>query len=331
METRKVQITGGSTYTVSLPKGWTRENDVTDRSTIAIYTDENNLILAPHDNDERIEGQVDVFTLDNDDIVRTIIAMYVNGFDIITLEMNRITPDTRRATRNITQNLVGLEVMEERKGKIVIRNLLNSAQLSICDSISRMQVIAVTMLEDAVTALTKNDDDLAREIVNRDDDIDRLWFVVSRLFRKTLRTPVTVEELGFSREVCFDFYTSARQLERIADHAAKIGQITTEVDEIPENVATPVDRLHGKADTVINTAMEAVFSDEQEHAVRLSNEALRTVLEVDEHSRGINELLRELDSHQAHQLRLCVDSLSRCADYGSNIAETALQKAAPRP
>jgi len=30
-------------------------------------------------------------------------------------------------------------------------------------------------------------------------------------------------------------------------------------------------------------------------------------------------------------LGLVVDSLSRTADYGGNIAETALQKAAPRP
>jgi len=28
METRKVQVTGGSTYTVSIPKTWATENDV---------------------------------------------------------------------------------------------------------------------------------------------------------------------------------------------------------------------------------------------------------------------------------------------------------------
>ena len=42
-------------------------------------------------------------------------------------------------------------------------------------------------------------------------------------------------------------------------------------------------------------------------------------------------MLRDLEPVQAQSLGLIVDSLSRSADYGGNIAETALQKAAPRP
>jgi len=41
--------------------------------------------------------------------------------------------------------------------------------------------------------------------------------------------------------------------------------------------------------------------------------------------------LHDLEPHDAQNLGLVVDSLSRSADYGGNIAETALQKAAPRP
>jgi len=47
--------------------------------------------------------------------------------------------------------------------------------------------------------------------------------------------------------------------------------------------------------------------------------------------RAADELLYDVDPRQAQQLGLIVDSLSRSADYGGNIAETALQKAAPKP
>jgi len=55
------------------------------------------------------------------------------------------------------------------------------------------------------------------------------------------------------------------------------------------------------------------------------------VYEIDERARRIDELLRSLDPARAHLLGLIVDSVSRSADYGGNIAETALQKAAPTP
>ncbi len=42
-------------------------------------------------------------------------------------------------------------------------------------------------------------------------------------------------------------------------------------------------------------------------------------------------LENDLESVYAQSLGLILDSLSRSADYSGNIAETALQKAAPQP
>ena len=77
--------------------------------------------------------------------------------------------------------------------------------------------------------------------------------------------------------------------------------------------------------------MDALFTDESVEATRLANEAREAVQEIDEHARAIDELLRDLDPARAQMLGLIVDSVSRSADYGGNIAETALQKAAPTP
>ena len=52
---------------------------------------------------------------------------------------------------------------------------------------------------------------------------------------------------------------------------------------------------------------------------------------MDDKARKVDEEIHEFDSQVAQTLGLVVDSLSRTADYGANIAESALQKAAPRP
>jgi phosphate uptake regulator len=331
METRKVQVTGGSTYTVSLPKTWATDNDVSSGTIVEFYPEGDELLLTPERETRRQEGTLDVSGLEGEQLERAVMTMYVSGFDVIRLEAGRITTEQRSAIRTATQRLVGVEVLEETGDSVVIQDLLDSSELSIVNAVTRMRLIAQSMLEDAVTALIENDDDIAEDVIERDDDVDRLWLVVSRIFRATLRSPRAAEELGVPREDCFDFHSSARQLERVADHAAKISNLALKLDEIPADVADALEALHADASTVLEKAMDALFADDTDEANRLGHDALEAVLEIDEHTRRIDDTLRELEPAQAQSLGLIVDSLSRSADYGGNIAETALQKAAPRP
>lgn len=332
VETRKVQVTGGSTYTVSIPKDWATENGVSAGSEVEFYPEGDSLFLTPRTDEERTEGTLDISSLEGDELTRAVMTMYVSGFDIIALENSRITNDQRRTIRQATQGLVGLEVLEETRDRVVIRDLLDSSELSIHNAVTRMRLIALSMLEDAIVALEENDNDIARDVIQRDDDVDRLWMVVSRIFRATLRTPKAAEELGLPREICFDYHSSARQLERIGDHATKIAHLTLELDEpVPDNVIQALAELHEDAVSVIDGGMDALFTDDSVEATRLANDAREAVQEIDEHARAIDELLRNLDPARAQMLGLIVDSVSRSADYGGNIAETALQKAAPTP
>ena len=332
METRKVQVTGGSTYTVSIPKSWANDNDVSAGSTVEFYPEGDSLFMTPVGGDEQTEGTLDITNLEDTQLIRAVMTMYVSGFDVIVLESGRITNDQRGAIREATQSLVGLEVLEETKDEIVIRDLLDSSELSIHNAVTRMRLIAASMLEDALLALRDLDRDLAHDVIQRDDDVDRLWMVVSRIFRATLRTPKASEELGLPREVCFDYHSSARQLERIGDHATKIAHLTLEIDqEVPEDVVVAIEELHEEVVSVIDGGMDALFTDDSEEATRLANDVREQVREIDQTARGIDELLRELDPAHAQLVGLIVDSVSRTADYGGNIAETALQKAAPSP
>ena len=333
VETRKVQVTGGSTFTVSIPKEWATANDVSAGSTVEFYPEGDSLFLAPTDGKEdRTEGTLDITDLAGDELTRAVMTMYVSGFDIISLESSRITTDQRRTIREATQSLVGLEVLEETRDEVVIRDLLDSAELSIHTAVRRMRLISLSMLGDAIDALAELDADMAQDVIQRDDDVDRLWMVVSRIFRATLRTPKAAEELGLPREVCFDYQSAARQLERVADHATKIAHLTLEFeDPVPDEVIDALYELHEEARSTIDDGMNALLAEDTEEATRLANEARESVYEIDERARRIDELLRSLDPARAHLLGLIVDSVSRSADYGGNIAETALQKAAPTP
>ncbi|AXR76588.1 phosphate uptake regulator PhoU [Natrarchaeobaculum sulfurireducens] len=331
METRKVQVTGGSTYTVSLPKTWATENDVSNGDTVELYAEDDTLLVTPKSDEDRQEGTLEISSLDGTELIRAVLTMYVSGFDVIHLEAGRITTDQRRAIRNAVKGLIGVEVVEEQSDSVVVQDLLDSSELSIVNAVTRMRLITTAMLEDSVTALVENDDDIAHDVIERDDDVDRLWLVVSRIFRATLRSPRAAEALGVSREDCFDYHSSARQLERIGDHAVKISRLALKLGDVPDDVAEALRDLHADAEDVVEKSMDALFAEDSTGAAELGHDALESVLEIDDHARRIDDLLRELDSVQAQSLGVILDSLTRSADYGGNVAETALQKAAPSP
>ncbi|MFP4628674.1 MAG: PhoU domain-containing protein [Halobacteriales archaeon] len=331
METRKVQLTGGSTFTVSLPKEWAERNGVSAGTELGFLDDDDSLTVTTRLEAERSSGELDVTDLTGDDLTRAVMTMYVSGFDVITISADRITAEQRQAIRGATQNLIGVEVLEETTDRVVIQDLLDAPELSVTNTVERMHLIATSMLVDAVEALTESDDELARDVIERDDDVDRLWLVVSRIFRGTLRSPAAATALGITREDCFDYHSSARQLERIADHAVKIAQIALKLDPVEGSVREALEALHDDAVDIVDGSVAALLADDADRAVDLANESRSAVIDIDEHTRQIDQLLREFDPRHAQSLGLIVDSLSRSADYGGNIAETALQKAAPRP
>ncbi len=332
METRKVQVTGGSTYTVSLPKGWATDNGVEAGSVVEFHSEQDLLLLTPRREEERTEGTFDITGLESKhELTRAIMTMYVSGFDVIRLETTRITAAQRRVIREATQGLVGLEVIEETSERVVLRDLLDSSELSVHNAVTRMRLVSLTMLEDAVEALLEDGDDLAQDVMERDDDVDRLWYMVSRVFRTVLRNPTAATEIGFPRDTCFDLQSSARQLERIADHATKIAELALELDEVPDNAADPLRALLAESSEVPEMAMDALLTDDPDEATDLATSARARIEEVDGRAREVDKEIRELDPSTAQGLGLVVDSLSRTADYGGNIAENALQKAAPDP
>ena len=331
METRKVQVTGGSTYTVSLPKDWATENGIGGGSHIEFHPEGETLLLMPRRDEEKTEGSLDITGLDGEELMRAVVTMYVSGFDIITLETAQVTAAQRRTIRDATQGLVGLEVIGETSRRVRLQDLLDSSELSMENAVMRMRLVSTTMLSDAVTALVEGNDELAADVVQRDDDVDRLWSMVSRVFRSVLRDPSAAADIGLDRETCFDYHSSARQLERVADHAAKIATHAQTLDTPPTDATEAIRALHGEATEIIEMGMDALLEDDPERATRLANDARQRIGGIDELTRGVDDRIRTLKPQQAQALGLIVDSLSRSADYGGNIAETALQKAAPRP
>ncbi len=334
MEKRRVQVTGGSTYTVSLPKDWAEENGVDAGTELGMFP-QNGSIVAEVLAREGVgtEGVMDISDVDGEHLVRAVITMYVAGFDVMRFESDDITGDQRRSLRDTSRRLAGLEVVEETRDHITFHEILDSGEISMHRTVSRMRLIVKGMFEDSVAALVDDDAGLARDVVERDDEPDRMFAMVNRMFRASLRDLRSVEELGVTREECFDYYSAARQLERIADHSTKIAEAAVELDgSLDDDVAEAVEEASDAAFSVVEDALESLLeSDDDREATELANAALDSLPDVEERTKTADQLIRGLEPGEAQQMGLVVDSIGRTADYGANVGETALQSAAPEP
>ncbi len=329
METRRVQITGGATFMITLPKEWAEAQKLHAGAEIELHPhDPDLLILRPHRDSKPTRGVLALDAKTGDALMRAFISMYVAGFDIIEVRGERITPEQRQTIRKVTQALIGPEIMEESRDSIIIHNLLNLAELSAPKTLERIFLMVHDMFADAVRAAAEHDAELAHDIVARDEDVDRLYLMLYRQFRIVLRDLLAEEAAGVSRLKLFDIHTVARQLERVADHAVKIAHVTTSLEEAPPlKVAEALRKGGDQVNTLLRESVEAFRTA----TPTLASQVIDTALGMEERLRKAVKLLWNLDPHEAQLIGIAFDSIGRVKDYSINIAETALNTSVPMP
>lgn len=326
METRKAQLTGGSTYTVSLPKEWAREIGLETGDTLRLYTRSRTLIVEPASDGDRWEAAVDVGGGSESKLRRSVQALYTTGFDRVSLRGPGGLGDNRRVISATARKLIGFETIESTSGEVRLQSLLDSTTVSVEQSTVQLQQVALSMHADAVRALIERDEDLAEQVVERDDQVDRLYAMISRHFQRSLVSPRETAELELDQAQLYDYQTTARQLERVADHAEKMATIARRFEDRP---AAPFDEeietAAESAREIVRRASSTILGDAD---VEVAHDALD---ERDELTGRLQELergLHEREVAESHLIALALESLVRTAEYGANVAETALQTAA---
>jgi phosphate uptake regulator len=328
MYQRSVQVTGGTTFFVTLPKSWATEMGVEAQSTVTLIpTDSGGLLLLPERRPEvnACELKLEEWTYER--VQRELFARYIMGYDVIRVLGDPIGPEKRRMVREIAQSLVGLEILEETQDLVVLTSVLKTEDFPAHRSLERVFDMALSMLSDAVSAFATRDEELARDVVERDSDVDRLVLLVERQFSLFLRDLAILDGAQLTKIQFLYYHNVAKQLERVADHAAKISQATLALSaslegELPEQL-----RAAAKASQAVLTEAMRSFLDRDSEA---ANEVLaQRQGEGDELFEM--ELVRapELPADDARPLSIALDSCLRIREYAYNIAECALDVVVP--
>jgi len=327
METRRVQITGGTTLIVSLPKSWVNKVNLTagDEVTLKPQSDGSLSIRTKNSPDVHNTKVIYIEGKDGDNLGREIIAAYIAGFTSIEFKATKILSKQRDTVRKTVNMLIGPEIIEETLDKIVLQDILNPAELSVKKSIRRMHMITRAMQENAIRSLKEKDFDLAKDVMDRDNEVDKLFLLVSKQFRMVMRDISIADKFDMSMEEHLDMRLAATPLERIGDHATKICNSVIQIGdkEVPPEIVKSIDEMNKQSLKIVEDSIDALFKKN----IDLANTTFSRRSELTKKIILAEESVFDLRSDISVPLGIILDSIDRTSDYGCNIAEIAINSA----
>jgi len=327
IETRKVQQTGGSSYIISLPKEWITSNGIKKQSTLGIVAQpDGNLLITPQINPKDILKTKEIIADEYDDynfLFRVLIGTYIMGFSKVLIKSSKkFEPNIRDCIMNFTQIAIGPEIIEETNTYIVIKDLLNPKEMPFDKTVKRMYILAEAMHEDAIRALKTKNKELAEDVIKRDDDIDRLHWLIGRQSNIVLRNIVLSQKMGISLEEANHYQLMSRYLERIADHAVRIAKNVIILIEqgVSKELVEKISAASRISIELLGKSLDARMNKD----IRMADNNIDAVNNLVTACEGISMDTNEHHVETSIATSYIVESIRRTGEYSGDISELVI-------
>jgi phosphate uptake regulator len=327
MESRKVQKTGISTITVSLPKDWVATNNLKagDQVNLEILPD-GSLTIDPKERRKQ-EPVRRVVSVDKGEptehLTRKLIGAYLAGYNIIEVRSKeRMDLDTKHAVKEFARLVIGPEVIEETANTLVMHDLSDPVELPQKKCVRRMHLIVDSMHRDAVIAFSEGDVGLAQDVIDRDQDVDRLYWMTVKQFNLIQKDRSLADKIGVDIYEAMSLMLVARMMERIGDHAEKIAKHAMMYSE-----KKAADRDLGQINKISLAALEVLKSSVESFFLKdiaAANEAIDKAEELAQQAETIMPDLQGSSGKGAATKTSVLDSVIRTIMYSTDIAELAI-------
>jgi phosphate uptake regulator len=327
MELRKVQFTGGSSYVLTLPKLWIDAEKIKKNDALGVEVQPDGTLLITRHIDKEPTQRTKEFDLDGITepayLFRLLIGAYISGYTFIVIHsQQRLPPFVREVVRNFTQMTIGQEVVEERDTEIMLKDLLNPAEMPFDNTIKRMFMIVKAMHEDAITAIRTKNQTLANDVTARDNDVDRLHWLIARQTNMILSNATLSRKMNISPVMALHYFTISRIIERIGDHAERIVFNVQPIftKEINPEILGKIAKASELSVRIFDHSIVSFFNNDMKKANH-NVESMRVLKTLCE---DINTIVLTQETADAIALGSINESLKRAGEYAVDISENVI-------
>ena len=229
----------------------------------------------------------------------------------------------RMVAREFTQMAIGFEVIEETDMMIILKDLLNPSEMPFENTIKRMFVIVKNMQIDALSAFENGGDHgIADDVIKRDNDVDRLNWLIARQTNMILKNARLSRKMGAPTSKVVNTYIISRIIERIGDHAVRIAENVKKISgsQIDKDLLASIMRANNLAISLFDKSIVSFFNSD----LKGSNKNIEQVEKLEELYDKIALLAMKEEPSIAIPLRSIAESIRRSGEYAGDISESII-------
>lgn len=326
MDLRKVQLTGGSSITVTLPKTWVDKTKLQPGDVVGCTQQpDGSLAIHAHAKGAREVQRYHVEVGDDsaEYIFRKIIAAYLMGYDAIVVTAKRpLSPSARLAIRQGVRRIIGLEIVEEEPNSVTVQDFLDPREFHMDKALRRMSMLTQAMQDEAFGTLRDPRAEVLQSLTDRDDEVDRLYWLVNKQYHAMMRDVSYAAKMDLTASQALNFLLVARLIERTADHADRIAHQALDLTRTKQLDAfvTRLDKEARRAAEMFRESIQVFLKKDARRANALIDEAT-------EFAKGQERLLKDaaaLSAEAMSHLAFIIESIGRTAAYAADISEVAI-------
>ena len=230
-DVRKLQLTGGATYTLSVPKTWVNHHNLKSRDGIQVdWRPSGALRLTPFNTIEQIKKiTLSTRKIPEGALLDHLMGAYLSGTDRIKINFtSKENSKIKKIIRIFQRSTRGFEIEEELDENITLITLINAGELPMRSSLNQMYMQLNSLIRDILDVISGEDKSLIEDYEEREREIDSLRFFIERQAGIVLDSYKVAERLNIGRRQAVEYSNLARALERMADHTNQMAHLVLE-------------------------------------------------------------------------------------------------------
>lgn len=323
MEIRRAQITGGSSFMITLPKSWAESVGLKKNDPISLIPQPNGGLLLTVNGTQEQENSlktIDVGTTrDAEALYRYLIGAYIAGHDqILVRSDSSIKGAFLEAVSKFTQTSIGMEIVEEEEDRILIKDLMDHTEIQPQKNVRREYLLVKRMISEIFSSTRVP----TEEMEARDTEVDRIHWLVRR------QSSIHQQDINLSNRMGIDLrsvtncVSVSKTLERMGDHVVLLnGHLQTLDDSSSKSISVAFAELSESIRGYVDKSMAAWFDADDEGAEMLISVKSDIMEKIRKTFAGISNV-ESKDMIEGSCIRL----IEYCTDIAESAIDIAMEK-----
>jgi len=272
MEQRKLIKLGNSSFAIALPKGWIEKSGLKKGESIFVQQNSNGELiisssLSEQPNDKKIS--INTENKNFDMLKREVRAAYIKGYTSFDIKGIKTRQD-KENVKKILNNFLSFELIDSNENELVAKDFFNLENTALTSFIRRIDNNIREIFEIVLGEIKKEKFSLVKikNIEEIDEDINKFYFLCSRIFMRGLDNPSLLTKLKTNGIKLFNEWWFAFNLEALADGLKYVMKSVAKQDS--KKTREKISEILEKLQKAYFGCMDAFYKDDSSIALNIT-------------------------------------------------------------